>query len=229
MNSIGNRLTLDQTEKRISTLKTYFKIREGQKRLAKKRLESSSPKSDGIVSSRSECRLAVNRLASLVVKSGCVKIELDDNDPTQFANNLLNHLLSIDISSFAETLSLELLSEILTIKDESFDKTKYDKNMLVLRCVFKLLKRLELQLLNALFSFKNNRGGWKTDVLGLIKSIECKRKEERIPSLVEDAVDIERIKHQVSNVKIVPEIVTADELDLQIKELKKLVSSVKRI
>lgn len=229
MNSIGNRLTLDQTEKRISALKTYFKLREGQKKLAKERLESNPPARDGLVSSRSECRLAVNRLASLVVKSGSVKIELDDNDPTQFANNLLNSLLSINLSSSSQSLSLELLSEILTTKDDSFDKTKYKKNILVLRCVFNLLNRLERQLLNALFSFKNNRGGWKTDVLGLIKSVECRRKEEGVHSVAENVVDIERVKQEVSSVRIVPEIVTADELDLQIKDLKKLVLSVKCI
>lgn len=176
---------------------------------------------------RAKCRLAVDRLASIVEKSGRLKIDVDENDPTQLANNIYNSLMFSCRTTYSETLCWDLLND-KTVGRDSLSSIKYSENLVHLEILYQHLNSLQKKLLNCLLSFKNQRGGWKTDVMILFKSCDCSKVNLPLPENG-DKMDIKRIKYQVSNLNIITEIVTDDELDLKIDESKKLLSSLKRI
>lgn len=181
---------------------------------------------DGHLHVRAKCRLAVDRLASIVEKSGRLKIDVDENDPTQLANNVCNSLMFSKHTSYSEILCWELLND-KTLGRDSLNNFKYKENLSHLEILYQHLNSLEKKLLHCLLSFKNQRGGWKTDVVILINGRECNKFD--LPPL-EDGynMDIKRIKYQVSNLNVITEIVSDDELDLKIEKWKKLLSSLKR-
>lgn len=216
----------DRIGERRKTLTHFLQLRSRQQKLAIRDHDFFGVhEEEDNLSLKARCRLSLDGLVSFVVKSGRLKIETDENDPSQLANAVVVRLDSMSAPEFSESYTIQLMDDLMSMPDNSFNKLKYRKNLIVMEVLYHHLYSLRAALRSTLNSFKNQRGGWKTDVLMLVKSVKCRKISAPVPTNGE-CIDIERLEHQVSNLNVMSEIVETDDLDVKISESRRLVSSL---